>query len=77
MTQDTNSELSIEITSVPDRDDLVAEIWKGGDMLGELRHEDGGLRVQIYPAPSGPWDVGYDDLVAVLSQAREKLGPPA
>jgi len=74
VTANTEPPLTIELVSVPDRDDLVAEVWLGQYLLAELRHEGGQVRVQLYPASSGQaWDVPYEALRAALVQARSKL----
>ena len=74
MTANTEPALTIELVSVPDRDDLVAEVWLGQSLLAELRNEDGQVRVQLYPDSSEkPWDVPYESLCSALAQARSKL----
>ena len=74
MNANTDSPLTIELVSVPDRDDLVAEVWLGQSLLAGLRHEGGQVRVQLYPTASGQsWDVPYEALRAALVQARSKL----
>jgi hypothetical protein len=52
-------------------------VWFGNEMLAELRHEDGSVRVQIYDAWGGAeyWDLPYEDVLAALQKAREELGP--
>jgi len=68
---------TIELTSVVDRDDLVAEIWFGQELFAELRYESGNARLQVYSAPEGGhWDLPHEELQAALQQARDKLGPP-
>ena len=52
MTANTEPPLTIELVSVPDRDDLVAEVWLGQYLLAELRQEGGHVRVQLYPDSS-------------------------
>lgn len=65
---------TVELASVPDRDDLVAEIWVGTELLGEIRFDDGALRVQIYPRPDAePWDISLDELTSALHLARQKM----
>ena len=69
----------VELASVPDRDDVVAEVWFDGELFAELRHDTGVVRLQLYDAPSGGrWDLPHDDVVAALRNARERLGasPP-
>ena len=69
-----NDRFTIELTSVPDRDGLVAEVWLQREQLAELRREHDELRVQIYPRPSDqPWDIPWDQLLDALQAAREKL----
>ena len=85
MTVRDDSKFTVEIASVPDRDELVAEVWSGDQLLAELRVEAGVVRIQLYPPPDGPpdgaphWDVPYDELLAALQTARTRLvaAPPA
>jgi len=66
--------LTIELASVPDRDDLVAELWQGTALIAEVRWEEQMLRVQLYPSEAGhPFDVPYEDLVAALLTAKARL----
>ena len=44
---------TVEIASVSDRDDLVAEIWLDGSMVAELHRNDGKFKIDIYPNESG------------------------
>lgn len=44
----------IEIASVSDRDDLVAEIWQSDQMIAEIRRTaDGRPLIEIYPPLEG------------------------
>lgn len=62
--------------SLPDRDGLVTEVYWDHQQLAELRFESGSVRIQLYPQPSGEcWDLPWDDLLAALVSARERLGP--
>ena len=65
----------VELTSVPDRDALVAELWFGEELFAELRHEPDGVKAQFYESAAGRWDLPYDELTAALEEARERLGP--
>lgn len=77
MHNSSNNRFSVEVTSVPDRDALVAEMWLERELFAELRYEHRSLRLQFYPAPDGkPWDVPYEEFAGMLEQAREKLGAP-
>ncbi len=75
MTINIEQPLTIERVSVPDRDDLVAEVRLGRALLAELRQEGGQVRVQLYPDSSGqPWDLPVADLCSALAKASAKLG---
>lgn len=66
----------VEVTSPPDRDDVVAELWWGDEMFAELRYIDGRAHLEIYGRPAGPWEFPFDEFCAALAHARERLGPP-
>lgn len=73
MKPDPNGRFTIEVTSVPDREGRVAEVWLQQEQFAELRHEVDELRVQIYPRPDNrPWDVSWEHLVDTLRAARVK-----
>jgi hypothetical protein len=47
----------IQIVSAPDDEELVAEVWRGEEMLAELRHEAIGVAVRLFPRRDGAtWD---------------------
>lgn len=65
---------SINLASLPDRDSVVAEVWRGKHLLAELRREAGALRLQLYSGPNGaPWDVLHEELVQALIHAQQRL----
>jgi len=63
---------SVEITSVQDRDALVAEIWKGDSMVAELRlGADGVKQIEIYPAETHAcWIFDFSSWVDALAKAE-------
>ncbi|MBQ0738835.1 hypothetical protein [Aquimarina celericrescens] len=64
----------IEITSVPDREELVAEIWEGDTMVAELNQEDkDNLKLEIYSNKENRISLDYLDFVEALKVAKEKL----
>jgi hypothetical protein len=67
---------TIEIASVPDRDDIVAEIWWGDVMVAELhRGASGAAEIEIYPAESqASWSFDLANWLSVLAEAQRKLG---
>lgn len=67
--------LSVQIASVPDREGVVAEIWMGDEMIGEVQGSDEGEFVlEIYARADGcPWRLSLDDWLDALAEAREQL----
>lgn len=67
---------TIEIASVPDRDDTVAEIWWGDVMVAELHHvTSGSTEIMIYSTEScGPWTFELASWLAAVAEAQRKLG---
>lgn len=65
----------IEIASVPDRDELVAEIWHGDEMVAEMQSDDKeGFVLEIYPRESGaPWLFDLRGWIAALEEAQRRL----
>ena len=66
------NELNVQITSVPDRENLVAEIWLKDIMIAEVNHELKKLEVQIY-CKKNILTVDYENLLKALNEAKEKL----
>jgi hypothetical protein len=68
--------ISITIASVPDREELVAELWLGDEQVGEVSKDARGeFIIELYSAPAGtPWRIRLDDLVAALGEAKARLG---
>jgi hypothetical protein len=74
MSHSTEDTFSINLASLPDRDSVVAEIWRGKYLLAELRREAGALRLQLYSGPQGDhWDVPHEEFVQALMQAQQRL----
>ena len=71
----TQGKPEIIIASLPDRDQVVAEIWFEDDQFAELRHENDSLVFEIYSRPgnNGPWDIRFDELLEVLNAAKVRL----
>lgn len=72
-TVDSN-EITISISSLPDRDFLVAEIFIENEQIAEINRENEKYEIEIYPRKSGAfWKVGYEDLISNLQEAKETL----
>lgn len=67
-------ELQVQIASVPDRDELVAELWAGKYQVAELAQLEGKLVLQLYAAPDGlSWEFGLDDFIRSINELRRQL----
>lgn len=68
------TEFTIGIASVPDRENLVAEIWFGDKQWGELSFEGGRLELEIFPPSTGrTWRVDPDGLREAIAEAKRQL----
>ena len=67
--------LSTVMTSPPDRENRVFEIWAGLSQLAEVSHEPGRpIEIEIYPPVEGSkWNFKLEDLMAALHQATKAL----
>lgn len=69
-----NSKSRICISSPPDREKLVAEIFFGDEQWGELNQEHSSLILEIYPRRDGkPWVLKHAIVVSALREAEERL----
>lgn len=74
MTQNAPHPLSIQIASVPDRDELVAEIWEADDLLAEVCIQEDLPQIEIYPRRDlAPWKLSLTQLSGALQAAVDKL----
>ena len=68
------SELYIEIASVPDREEVVAEVWCGDKQFGELSKRKDALILEVYPHPNAqPWVMPFEAVVSALNDAKKRL----
>jgi hypothetical protein len=64
----------IILSSPPDREDLVAEIYYKGQGWALVTSEGGSLIVEIYPSLTGqPLKLGLDEAMGALLEARRRL----
>jgi hypothetical protein len=67
-------ELRICISSPPDRERLVAEIFLGNVQWAELNQEREDLELEFYDRPDGePWRIDYQLAVEALNEAKRRL----
>jgi len=65
---------SILISSPPDRELLVAEIFQQNEQWAELNQEQEKLTVEIYPNQhEKAWVFEFDELIAILTEAKQRL----
>lgn len=69
-----SNEIKISISSHPDRNFLVAEIFIGSEQIAEINREGKKVEIEIYSRKSGEaWKIDYEDLIDALQEARQKL----
>lgn len=65
------------ISSPPDREKLVAEIFFGDAQWAELNQEGEAIEAIFYPRPDGePWHIDYEDACRALDEAKRRLIGP-
>ena len=66
----------IKTTRVQDpqaHEKLVAELWCGDILLGELSSQAGDIHLEIYPSPTGKWRLELEEFLEFLSQGKQDL----
>jgi hypothetical protein len=67
-------EYRICISSPPDREKLVAEIFFGDSQWAEINQEKDVPEIEFYPRPDGqPWRVNFQTAMNALEDARHRL----
>jgi hypothetical protein len=61
----------IEITSVPDRENLVAEIWLDETLVAEINQETGKLEIEFYLNEKITFEL--DEFLETLENAKRKI----
>jgi len=68
------NKFEIILASVPDREDLVAEIWHEGDLIAEVNKEKGYLELEFFSQSlSNKLIFKMDELCDVLIKVKNKL----
>jgi small basic protein len=65
------SKFKIEISSVPDRENLVAEIWYNEILVAEINQETKKLEIEFYLNEKIIF--GLDDFFETLETAKRKI----
>ncbi len=63
--------MEIQIVDVPDREDLVIEIWSGDNLLCEINKEKGQLEIEFFKGMIGK--VNYSVFMNALEKGKKKL----
>lgn len=70
--------MTVEVASLPDRDNLVAELWCDNEQWGEVSQEAETLQLEIYPRPNtigtSVWSFDLNEVMNILKEAQKKLG---
>ena len=67
-------ELRVCISSPPDREKLVAEIFFGDEQWAELNQEHETPVVEFYPRDNGEfWQLTLDEVLESLHEAKKRL----
>ena len=62
------------ISSPPDREKLVAEIFFGNVQWAEINQEHELLQIEFYPQPDGnPWQIDFCSAITALNEAKLRL----
>lgn len=67
--------LTAQIASLPDRENVVYEIYAGSDQVAEISNEpDVGLRIDIFTCPNGGcWSFDFNEFRALIEQAEKNI----
>ena len=65
------NKFNIEISSVPDRNKLVAEIWYEKNLIAEINQEHDNLEIELYSTQKVTFD--YHEFLKILETAKNKL----
>ncbi|MBI1925324.1 hypothetical protein HYR99_13865 [Candidatus Poribacteria bacterium] len=68
------TKMKIKIASLPDRENLVAELWDDKIQWCEISQEESDPILEIYPHPTGkPWTFPFEEAFVCLQHAKRKL----
>ncbi|WP_158677673.1 hypothetical protein [Chromobacterium vaccinii] len=70
-----SDDLLVQIASLPDRDNVVVEIFQSDRQLAEVYYEseEEGVRIQISPLKDGVIDLDLTDFISALIKAKSNL----
>lgn len=65
--------LEVQLLSVPDRDDLIVEIWEEDNQFAEIYVENNEMKVDIYYLNRNVYSFNLEELQQVFSEAAQLL----
>ncbi len=65
------SKFKIEITSAPDRENLVAEICFEENLIAEVNQENGEVKMELYPSKAIAFNLA--EFLEIVETARKEL----
>ena len=66
--------MEIKIASLPDRENLVAELWYDKVQWCEISQELNELILEIYPSLTGkPWTFQFEEALEFLQRAERRM----
>jgi hypothetical protein len=66
--------IEVTVSSVPDRNNLVSEIWFENNQVAEFSNEESELVVQLYPNPSGGvWSLSAIEFSCAVQKAMKAI----
>jgi len=69
-----NKKIQISISSPPDREKLVADIFIGNRQFAEVNQDGEELKIEIYNNDGNePWSINLLELMTSLKESRKKL----
>jgi hypothetical protein len=64
-------QIRLTVSSPPDREHLVVELWLGDINIGEVNREDGTIRIEMGATPE--WSVDLPLLIDALKRAHDEI----
>ena len=72
-----NMKITVQIASVPDRNNLVAELWYEDEQWGEISQETENTILEIYPRTNGKndkiWSFDLNEIIEKLKDAQKRI----
>ncbi len=69
-----NDELLILITTPPDREQEVSELWFENELVAELSTDGGPPTIELYPRRDGkPWRFSFEEFLDGIEKMKARL----